>query len=214
MCRPTDDALSRLSMTSLRRVRSYRYDGARPDDVLPGCTPCLGDVSLRVARMRYVAKTGIQTDRRRAVGFGRGLQAVDILRNRDADLERRVDVFPCEWRRTAMDASNASLPEGARRDVCLIPVTLAHARDAGRPVLVRGQGTRSRQAVRDLVGRGDIGHRAAGHVPTTPVRRPTAPRVRCRLSVLSGYRYSPHTCPMLVVTAMTGVLVWDTRDPA
>ncbi len=56
-----------------------------------------------------------------------------------------------------MDASNASLPEGARRDVCLIPVTLAHARDAGRPVLVRGQGTRSRQAVRDLVGRGDIG---------------------------------------------------------
>jgi len=103
---------------------------------------------------------GIQTDRRHAVGFGRGLQAVNILRNRDADLGRGVDFFPRGWRQADMDAYarrnlalgdayNASLPEGALRDVCLIPATLAHAT---LDVLAQGQGKLSRQAVRDLVG--------------------------------------------------------------
>ncbi len=103
---------------------------------------------------------GIQTDRRHAVGFGRGLQAVNILRNRDADLARGVDFFPRGWDRAAMDAYarrnlalgdayNASLPEGALRDVCLIPATLAHAT---LDVLAQGQGKLSRQAVHALVG--------------------------------------------------------------
>ena len=104
--------------------------------------------------------SGVRTDRRHAVGFGRGLQAVNILRNRDADLARGVDFFPYGWDRRVMDAYarrnlalgdayNASLPEGALRDGCLIPATLAHATlDA----LARGQGKLSRQAVRDLVG--------------------------------------------------------------
>jgi len=103
---------------------------------------------------------GIQTDRRHAVGFGRGLQAVNILRNRDADLGRGVDFFPRGWDRAAMDAYarrnlaladayNASLPEGALRDVCLIPATLAHAT---LDVLAQGQGKLSRQAVHALVG--------------------------------------------------------------
>jgi len=103
---------------------------------------------------------GIQTDRRHAVGFGRGLQAVNILRNRDADRARGVDFFPRGWGQGAMDAYarrnlalgdayNASLPEGALRDVCLIPATLAHAT---LDVLAQGQGKLSRQAVHDVVG--------------------------------------------------------------
>ena len=103
---------------------------------------------------------GVRTDRRHAVGFGRGLQAVNILRNRDADLARGVDFFPSGWRPAEMDAYarrhlalgdayNASLPAGPLRDVCLIPATLAHAT---LDVLARGQGKLSRQAVRDLVG--------------------------------------------------------------
>ncbi len=102
----------------------------------------------------------VRTDRRYAVGFGRGLQAVNILRNRDADLGRGVDFFPRGWRQADMDAYarrnlalgdayNASLPEGALRDVCLIPATLAHAT---LDVLAQGEGKLSRQAVRDLVG--------------------------------------------------------------
>jgi len=103
---------------------------------------------------------GVRTDHRHAVGFGRRLQAVNILRNRDADLGRGVDFFPRGWGRAEMDAYarrnlalgdayNASLPEGALRDVCLIPATLAHVM---LDVLARGQDKLSRQAVRDLVG--------------------------------------------------------------
>lgn len=45
---------------------------------------------------------GTQTDRVHAIGFGRGLQAVNILRNRDDDLLRGVDFFPDGWREEQM----------------------------------------------------------------------------------------------------------------
>lgn len=103
---------------------------------------------------------GVHTDRRHAVGFGRGLQAVNILRNHEADRGRGVDFLPRGWRQADMDAYarrnlalgdayNASLPEGALRDACLIPVTLACAT---LDVLAQGEGKLSRQAVLDLVG--------------------------------------------------------------
>ncbi len=41
--------------------------------------------------------SGIQTDRCNAVGFGRGLQAVNILRNREEDQARGVNFFPAGW---------------------------------------------------------------------------------------------------------------------
>lgn len=45
----------------------------------------------------------IETDRELAIGYGRGLQAVNILRNRDEDLkERGVGFFPDGWTRTEM----------------------------------------------------------------------------------------------------------------
>lgn len=39
-----------------------------------------------------------QTDPNLAVAFGRGLQAVNIIRNRNEDLSRGVDFFPDGWK--------------------------------------------------------------------------------------------------------------------
>lgn len=95
---------------------------------------------------------GIQTDRLRAVGFGRGLQAVNILRNRKDDLARGVNLFPDDWdddhmhayarRHLALaDAYLDDLPPGPIYDSCRIPLALAYATlDAladGRPKLTR-----------------------------------------------------------------------------
>lgn len=95
---------------------------------------------------------GIQTDRLQAVGFGRGLQAVNILRNRKDDLARGVDLYPDEWdddrmhtyarRHLALaDAYLEDLPPGPIHDSCRIPLALAYATlDAladGRPKLTR-----------------------------------------------------------------------------
>ncbi|MBN2549377.1 MAG: squalene/phytoene synthase family protein, partial [Anaerolineales bacterium] len=81
---------------------------------------------------------GTQTDRTLAIGFGRGLQAVNILRNRAEDLLRGVDFYPDGWDEAAMtayarrnlgyaDAYTAALPAGPARDFCKIPLVLAHA---------------------------------------------------------------------------------------
>ncbi|MGH2628336.1 MAG: squalene/phytoene synthase family protein [Anaerolineales bacterium] len=95
---------------------------------------------------------GIQTDRPLAVAFGRGLQAVNILRNRKDDLARGVDLYPDEWdddhmhayarRHLALaDAYLEDLPPGPIHDSCRIPLALAYATlDAladGRPKLTR-----------------------------------------------------------------------------
>src|SRR5690606_3603999 len=39
----------------------------------------------------------IETDEQLAISFGRGLQAVNIIRNREEDLARGVDFFPEGW---------------------------------------------------------------------------------------------------------------------
>lgn len=80
---------------------------------------------------------GTQTNRTQAIGFGRGLQAVNILRNHDEDAKRGVDFFPINWsvqqmqayvRRNLLlaDAYTASLPVGPALNFCRIPLTLAH----------------------------------------------------------------------------------------
>ncbi len=80
---------------------------------------------------------GTQTNRTQAIGFGRGLQAVNILRNRSEDLTRGVSFFPPGWsledmqsyaRRHLMlaDAYNKSLPAGPVLDFCQIPLILAY----------------------------------------------------------------------------------------
>ncbi len=95
---------------------------------------------------------GTQTNRTHAIGFGRGLQAVNILRNHKEDLARGVDFFPDGWCSSNMhayarrnlqlaDAYTNSLPVGPALDFCQIPLALAKATldalDEGRDKLER-----------------------------------------------------------------------------
>jgi farnesyl-diphosphate farnesyltransferase len=80
---------------------------------------------------------GTQTNRTEAIGFGRGLQAVNILRNHIEDLQRGVDFYPTGWTAAQMhiyarrnlalaDAYTTALPVGPALDFCRIPLMLAH----------------------------------------------------------------------------------------
>ncbi|MBC6472103.1 MAG: phytoene/squalene synthase family protein [Hormoscilla sp. GM102CHS1] len=97
---------------------------------------------------------GTATNRSQAIGFGRGLQAVNILRNKSEDLERGVDFFPNGWTKENMqmyarrnlslaDAYTKSLPKGPALKFCIIPLTLAHATldvlSLGKPKLSRSE---------------------------------------------------------------------------
>lgn len=82
---------------------------------------------------------GTKTDRIEAIGFGRGLQSVNILRNHSEDLTRSVEFYPTGWTDADMliysrrqlqlaDAYTESLPlSSPARDFCQIILTLAHA---------------------------------------------------------------------------------------
>lgn len=81
---------------------------------------------------------GTKSDMRKAVAFGRGLQAVNIIRNRTEDLERGVDFFPDGWGQKEMikytrrnlkiaDSYVSDLNKGPALDFCKIPLMLAHA---------------------------------------------------------------------------------------
>jgi farnesyl-diphosphate farnesyltransferase len=95
-----------------------------------------------------------QTNRLNAIGFGRGLQAVNILRNRADDLNRGVDFFPDQWDETAMQAYARrnlgyaddylnELPPGPAQNFCKIPLALAYATlealSTGQDKLARSQ---------------------------------------------------------------------------
>ncbi|ERN41780.1 phytoene/squalene synthetase [Rubidibacter lacunae KORDI 51-2] len=78
-----------------------------------------------------------QTDRMHAIGFGRGLQAVNILRNRSEDLGRGADFLPEGWSTADLhdyarynlslaDQYCASLPHGPALNFCRIPLALAY----------------------------------------------------------------------------------------
>ena len=104
---------------------------------------------------------GVQTSRIQAIGFGRGLQSVNILRNHVEDRKRGVDFFPDGWipddmhryarRNLALaDAYTESLPKGPALDFCRIPLTLAYGTlDA----LSKGKEKLSRTDVMALIGR-------------------------------------------------------------
>ncbi len=72
-----------------------------------------------------------------AIAFGRGLQAVNILRNNSEDLTRGVNFFPEGWnhqdlqqyarRHLALaDSYTNGLPAGPALQFCQIPLALAH----------------------------------------------------------------------------------------
>jgi farnesyl-diphosphate farnesyltransferase len=80
---------------------------------------------------------GTDTNRTHAIAFGRGLQAVNILRNHNEDLTRGVNFFPDGWNADDIqayaqrnlilaDAYTKALPPGPALDFCQIPLTLAH----------------------------------------------------------------------------------------
>ncbi|MEU4347636.1 phytoene/squalene synthase family protein [Streptomyces sp. NPDC023838] len=106
---------------------------------------------------------GTTTHREHAVGFGRGLQAVNLLRNRAEDLARGVDFLPTGWGTADLDQYArrnlpmgalyvGALPAGAVRDSCEIPLDLAHATlDA----LLRGEPKLTRTAVLAIAQRGN-----------------------------------------------------------
>jgi farnesyl-diphosphate farnesyltransferase len=102
---------------------------------------------------------GSQIDRSAAIHFGRGLQAVNILRNRDEDLRRQVDYYPQGWSREQMFAyarRNLSLaragvqamPRDAFKYLVEIPLLLA---EATLDVLERGQEKLTRVQVLQIV---------------------------------------------------------------
>ncbi len=81
---------------------------------------------------------GTVTNRSYAIGFGRGLQAVNIIRNRADDLSRGADFFPDGWQIRDMQEYARSqlplgqlytdaLPQSPALDFCRIPLALAFA---------------------------------------------------------------------------------------
>ncbi|SHE93622.1 farnesyl-diphosphate farnesyltransferase [Seinonella peptonophila] len=91
-------------------------------------------------------------DQELAIAFGRGLQAVNIIRNRDEDLKRGVDFFPDGWEKADMfsyarqnlemaDRYMTQISNKAIYDFCKIPVALAHGTldimEAGKRKLTR-----------------------------------------------------------------------------
>lgn len=80
---------------------------------------------------------GTQTNRSEALGFGRGLQAVNILRNHKEDLQRGADFYPDGWSDAQMqeyarrnlilaDAYTDALNPGPAKEFCKLPLVLAH----------------------------------------------------------------------------------------
>ena len=96
-----------------------------------------------------------------AIGFGRALQTVNIIRNRRDDAHRGVDFFPPGWdeprmfryarRQLAMaDAYMKDLAVGPIREFCAIPLELARATLA---VIENGHEKLSRSEVEAVVSR-------------------------------------------------------------
>ena len=106
---------------------------------------------------------GSQVDRSHAVLFGRGLQLVNIVRNRSDDLARGIDFFPpgytaervMAYARECLGRAEAyalSVPSRAFYALYQIPLKLAYATlDA----LARGEPKLTREAVLALVGEAD-----------------------------------------------------------
>ena len=100
-----------------------------------------------------------ELDRIAAVQFGRGLQVVNIIRNRPEDLERGADYFPRGWSREDMigyarrtlgmvKASAESMPVQAYKYLVEIPLLLA---DATLDAIENGQAKVSRTKVLQII---------------------------------------------------------------
>lgn len=95
---------------------------------------------------------GTETDRELAIGYGRGLQAVNMLRNQEEDAERGVGFFPENWNRSDMfhyaernlDKADLYIKDINTKNIvlfCKIPLALAkktlHAMNSGKEKMSR-----------------------------------------------------------------------------
>jgi len=105
---------------------------------------------------------GTQVDRFAAIHFGRGLQSVNILRNREEDIQRGVNFFPTGWtegqmfiyaRNNLEQAKNSlkSIQNKTFRQMVEIPLALA---EATLIALEKGQTKLTRAQVLQIVGPG------------------------------------------------------------
>lgn len=117
-----------------------------------------GSVGLLLSDL-WMWYNGTPSNRVHALGFGRGLQAVNILRNHAEDVTRGVDFFPPGWQAEDMhayarrnlalaDAYTSALPPGPVLDFCSLPLALAYAT---LEALERGDDKLSRVEVLQIV---------------------------------------------------------------
>lgn len=106
---------------------------------------------------------GTEADRKLGIGFGRCLQAVNIIRNRKEDLSRGVDFFPADWTSDDLhgyilrqarlaDAYLDQLSPGPVREFCRVPLVLAKAT---LEKIAGGRSKLSRHEVVQIVGAGE-----------------------------------------------------------
>lgn len=118
-----------------------------------------GSVGLLLSDL-WTWYNGTPSNRVHAVGFGRGLQAVNILRNHAEDQARGVEFFPPGWQAEDMhtyarrnlalaDAYTSVLPPGPVLDFCALPLVLAYATLES---LARGDKKLKRDEVLQIVG--------------------------------------------------------------
>ncbi|KKJ00662.1 squalene/phytoene synthase family protein [Prochlorothrix hollandica] len=117
-----------------------------------------GSVGLMLSDL-WAWHDGTQTNRMEAIGFGRGLQSVNILRNHGEDRHRGVNFYPDGWTDQQMhdyaaynlrlaDAYTEALQPGPVQDFCKLPLALAHAT---LQVMIQGQEKLTRQQVKSIV---------------------------------------------------------------
>jgi farnesyl-diphosphate farnesyltransferase len=103
---------------------------------------------------------GSQIDRLAAIHFGRGLQSVNILRNREEDAHRGVSFFPIGWTEKQMFAYALKNLEQAKLGIaritqesfrCLVDIPMALA-EATLQSLENGQPKLTRSQVLQIVG--------------------------------------------------------------
>lgn len=118
-----------------------------------------GSVGLMICDI-WVWFSSVQIDRQAAIHLGRGLQAVNILRNRGEDVDRGVDFFPAGWQEKQMHAyarrnlalaksGIASTSRDAFRGLVEIPLALA---EATLDALENGQTKLTRSQVLQITG--------------------------------------------------------------
>lgn len=108
---------------------------------------------------------GTETSRDLAIGYGRGLQAVNVLRNKEEDAERGVRFFPDNWSRDDMFAyaeENLAMADKYMEDIhtknirlfCKIPLALAKktlkALKSGKEKMSRAE---VEETVEEIVGK-------------------------------------------------------------